>query len=402
MVNNRELLSGCYMSVSKRTLAIKPSATLAISALAKQMQSDGKPVVSLSAGEPDFTTPETICSQGIEAIKQGHTHYTAVPGTLPLREAICTKLMRDNNLSYKPDDIIVSNGAKQSIFNVIAATIDPNDEVIIPVPYWVSYPDMVKLNDGIPVYCKPQSGLKPTAEDIEACITEKTKLLILNSPNNPAGYTIEPNELSKIANMLIKYPNIIILSDDIYEYLTWTESGFANIVMTNPELKDRTIIINGASKGYAMTGWRIGYTATSNTAINKAMKTYQSQTTSCPSSISQYATIKAMQTQKSELANMLDKYRARHDLLFKGLSSIPGVKAQVCEGAFYSFPDFSDYIAKLGLQDDIELSNYLLQKAYLACVPGSAFGAPNHLRLSFATSEENITIALERLNAQIR
>lgn len=385
--------------IANRLQNIKPSATLAVSAKANELKAKGYDIISLSAGEPDFATPEVICKAGIHAINEGMTHYTAVPGTLNLRQAIVKKLIRDNHINYTPDDIIVSNGAKQSIFNAIAAVINPGDEVIIPSPYWVSYPDMVAINSGTPVICKPSTGIKPTASDIEKYITPKTKMLILNSPNNPGGYTISKAELQKIGDLLENHPNIVILTDDIYEYLTWTEEPFCNIINTNPSLKERTILINGASKGYAMTGWRIGYTACSNAAINKAMKTFQSQTTSCPSAISQFATIAAMELTRQDLLPMLEEYQKRHAILFAGLNNIKGIKAQACEGAFYSFPDCSGLIEHLGLQDDIEFAGMLLEKANLAVVPGSAFGAKNHIRLSFACSEENIRAALERLNA---
>lgn len=390
------------MSISQRTKAVKPSATLAISAKAQQKKANGIDVISLSAGEPDFATPENICQAGIQAISQNMHHYTPVPGKVELRAAIAKKLIRDNNLEYSSDEIIVSNGAKQSIFNAIAAIINPGDEVIIPCPYWVSYPDMVKLNDGTPVLSQPISGLKPTAESIEQCITAKTKLLILNSPNNPAGYSIAANELKRIGDMLNKYPEIIILSDDIYEYLNWTGNDFVNIANTNPELSERIILINGASKGYAMTGWRIGYTACKNNDINKAMKTYQSQTTSCPSAISQHAFITALETNKADLSYMLQKYQQRHDIMLAALLAIPGVKAEKSEGAFYSFPNFEGYIQKLGLKDDLELADFLLEKALVAIVPGSAFGMHNYLRMSFATSEENIKNALARIHAQVQ
>ena len=391
------------MITSNKIQEIKPSATLAVSARAKKMQAKGLDVISLSAGEPDFATPNNICLAGTTAInKLKMHHYTAVNGTLELRNTICEKLARDNQLSYSAAEIIVSNGAKQSIFNTLAATINPGDEVIIPCPYWVSYPDMVKLNSGTPIYCRPKHGLKPTADDIEKCITNKTKMLILNSPNNPAGYTISASELQKIGTMLEKHPNVLILTDDIYEYLNWTGDEFYNLANTNPKLMDRLIIINGASKGYAMTGWRVGYTACKHPEINNAMKTYQSQTTSCPSAISQHAFIAALKTQKSELRDMLDKYQTRHEIMHNGLAEIPGVTLSRCEGAFYCFPDFSGYIGALGLKDDLDLASHLLEKALVAVVPGSAFGAKNHIRLSFATSEENIAKALERIHAEIQ
>lgn len=386
------------MIISDRTKSIKPSVTLAIDAKVQQMSG----VISLGAGQPNFSTPDSICMAGIEAIIKKLHHYTPVPGTKELRNNISIKLNRDNNLAYSLDEIIVSNGAKQSIFNVIATLINPDDEVIIPCPYWVSYPDMVKLNDGTPIICQPISGLKPTAESIEKCITKKTKLLILNSPNNPAGYSINENELKKIGDMLNKYPNIFVLSDDIYEYLNWSSNPFVNLANTNPELSERIIIVNGASKGYAMTGWRIGYTACKNIDINKAMKTYQSQTTSCPSAISQHAFITALTIDKPELEYMLKRYQLRHEIMLNGLQAIPGVQAEKSEGSFYLFPNFTGYIESLGLQDDLELADFLLEKAKVAIVPGSAFGMKNYARLSFATSEDNIKTAIARINAQIQ
>lgn len=384
------------MKLAQRMNCIQPSLTIQVSMKAKRMQAQGIDVVSLSAGEPDFTTPDTICQAAKTAIDSGHTHYTAVHGSLALRQAIATKFNRDNGIHYDPENIVVSSGAKQSIFNALATILNPKDEVIIPVPYWVSYPEMVKMNDGIPVLCQAASGRKPLADDLAKVITPKTKLLMLNSPNNPGGYTYKRDELEAIGALLRQHPHVYVLSDDIYEYLNWSEQPFCNLIMACPDLQDRTVMIHGVSKGYAMTGWRIGIAAAHPDWV-KAMKTYQSQTTSCANAIAQMAAIEAMHTPKPQLQSMFDMYQKRHQVLLSGLQALPGVSCAPSEGAFYAFPNFQPLIEEKGFKDDIELADQLLTQAHVAVVPGSGFGCPNHLRLSFATSEEALQKALERM-----
>ena len=385
--------------LSTRAQQIKTSATVAISDLARELKNQGHDVISLSSGEPDFDTPDPIKQSAIKAIQQGFTKYTHIEGTPTLKMAIARKLRRDNQLNYDPNEIIVSNGAKQSIYNAIMAVLNTSDEAIIPVPYWVSYPSIVEMAGAVPIIIQTTllQNFKITSQQLEEAITPKTRLLILNSPSNPSGIVYSKSELEAFAEILLKYPKVLILSDDIYEYILWGKDYFVNILNVCPKLRDRTIIINGASKAFAMTGWRIGY-ATGPKAIIQAMKKIQSQSTSCPNAIAQVAVTTALGYDRSYFNYMYETYKMRHDLVLKALNQMKGVRCIPADGAFYLFPDLTETIKRLKLPSDIELSTYLLNKINVAVVPGSAFGLPGHIRLSCATGNEKLREAMDRLS----
>ena len=392
------------MSLSKRVQAIKPSPTLAVSARAAQLKAEGKDIIALGTGEPDFDTPQHIKDAAIVAINAGFTKYTAVGGTPSLKKAVIAKFKRDNNLTYTAKQILVSCGGKQSFFNLSLAVIDPGDEVIIPAPYWVSYPDIVIIAEGRPVIVEAdiEQGFKLTAAQLEAAITPKTKMLVINSPSNPSGavYTLE--DLKALGEVLRKYPRILIATDDMYEHIALVDGKFVNILDACPDLYARTLMLNGVSKAYAMTGWRIGYAAGPEEIIS-AMEKVQSQSTSNPTSISQVAAEAALNGDQNCLAPMIKAFRERHVFVVNELNKIPGLKCLMAGGAFYAFPDARQAIAALykkGLikeANDIALSEYLLLEAGVAVVPGSAFGSEGYIRLSFATSMENLTNALTRM-----
>ena len=392
------------MSLSKRVQAIKPSPTLAVSARAAQLKAEGKDIIALGTGEPDFDTPQHIKDAAIVAINAGFTKYTAVGGTPSLKKAVIAKFKRDNNLTYTAKQILVSCGGKQSFFNLSLAVIDPGDEVIIPAPYWVSYPDIVIIAEGRPVIVEAdiEQGFKLTAAQLEAAITPKTKMLVINSPSNPSGavYTLE--DLKALGEVLRKYPRILIATDDMYEHIALIDGKFVNILDACPDLYARTLVLNGVSKAYAMTGWRIGYAAGPEEIIS-AMEKVQSQSTSNPTSISQVAAEAALNGDQNCLAPMIKAFRERHVFVVNELNKIPGLKCLMAGGAFYAFPDARQAIAALykkGLikeANDIALSEYLLLEAGVAVVPGSAFGSEGYIRLSFATSMENLTNALARM-----
>ncbi|SFV59948.1 Aspartate aminotransferase [hydrothermal vent metagenome] len=384
--------------LSFRVQQIKPSATLAVTAKANELKSQGIDIISMGTGEPDFDTPKHISNVAIQAIKSGKTRYTSVDGTAELKQAIIQKFKKENNLFYNNDEILVSSGGKQVFYNLTQAILDNGDEVIIPAPYWVSYPDMVILADAKPVIINTgiEQEFKITAQQLEETITNKTKLLVLNSPSNPTGAVYSKKELEKLADVLRKYPQVFVISDDIYEHIRWDNENFYNILMVAPDLKDRVIILNGVSKAYAMTGWRIGYGA-GNSEIIKAMKKIQSQSTSNPCSISQEAAIEALNGSQECIKIMVKAFAERHQYIVKTLNKIEGITCAESKGAFYSFPNVEGLIKRLGLKDDIELSTYCLEELNIALVPGSAFGAKNYIRLSFATSMENIKLALTRL-----
>jgi len=386
------------ISLSSRVGQVKPSATIAMSMKAAELKAQGRDVISLSMGEPDFDTPEHIRAAAIEAINSGKTRYTAVDGTPELKQAIIEKLTRDNKLDYKPDQILVSNGAKQSIYNLLQATIDPGNEVLIPAPYWVSYPDMVRLADGEPVILKttPETNSLITPAQLAASITPQTRMLMLNSPSNPTGQAYSREQLAKLGEVLLEHPRIMICSDDIYEHIWWADEPFTSIGEVVPELKDRLIVVNGVSKGYAMTGWRIGYAA-GHPDLIKQMRKVQGQSTSNPCSVSQAAATDALAGDQSCVVDMCTAFRQRHDWLQPALDALPGVSCRPGMGAFYLFADFSGAIEALGLSDDLELAEFLLEKAGVASVPGTAFGAPGHLRLSFACGLETLQAAVERI-----
>lgn len=389
--------------LSQLVQRIKPSPTLAVTARAAELRAAGQDVIGLGAGEPDFDTPEHIKAAAITAIQNGKTKYTPVGGTPELKQAVIDKFKRDNGLDYSAEQILVSCGGKQSFFNLALALLDEGDEVIIPAPYWVSYPDMVLVANGSPVVITTTTAtdLKITAEQLEAAITPKTKLLVLNSPSNPSGKAYTRAEWEALAAVLRQHPQIYIATDDMYEHIWWLNESFSNIVMAAPDLYDRTFVLNGVSKAYSMTGWRIGYAAGPAEVI-KAMSKVQSQSTSNPASISQAAAVAALNGDHGCVREMVVAFKQRHDYVVDALNALPGVSCQQSDGTFYAFPDFSEVIARLeGVDDDIQFGEFLLEKAGVALVPGSAFGTPGHMRLSYATSLDTLKSAIERIAAAI-
>ena len=387
------------IKLSHRSQKVKPSPTLAITAKANALKAAGEDVIGLGAGEPDFDTPEVAKQAAIAAINAGMTKYTAVPGTNELRQAVCDKLQRENQLRYELDQILVSVGAKHSIYNLCQALLDDGDEAIIPSPYWVSYPDMVQLAGGVPVFIHTgiDQNFKITPEELKGALNSRTRLLILNSPSNPTGSVYSQEELSALAEILLDYPKVVILSDDIYEHIFWAEKPFCNIINVCPELLDRSVIINGVSKAYAMTGWRIGYAAGPQALIT-AMKTIQSQSTSNPTSIAQAAATAALNSPAEELNTMVSAFKERHDYVVSMLNSIKGVRCIESDGSFYAFPNMQGLIDQVdGVNNDVELADYLISDLGVALVPGSAFGAPGYMRLSFATDLETLKDALTRI-----
>ena len=390
------------VSLSKRVQKVKPSPTLAMTARAAKLKAEGKDIIGLAAGEPDFDTPVHISDAGVDAIRKGITRYTAVDGTAELKDAIIAKFKRDNALSYDRAQILVSSGAKQTCFNACAALLDPGDECVIPAPYWVSYPDMALLADGVPVsvYAGPSQGYKITAPQLAAAITPRTKLFIINSPNNPTGAAYTKAELQALGEVLAKHPQIGIASDEMYEHIYWAAEPFTSFAQANPQLYDRTITINGVSKAYAMTGWRIGYCGGPKEII-AAMSTIQGQSTSNASSISQRASTVALNSDQSCVAEMNKAFKARHDFVVAGLNAIPGISCLAGAGTFYVFAHVEGAMRALGLKDDNEFAEYLLVHAGVAVVPGSGFGAPNHMRISFACSMDTLKDALRRIERAI-
>ena len=384
--------------LSKRVQKVKPSPTLAVTARAAKLKAEGKDIIGLGAGEPDFDTPVHIADAGVDAIRKGLTRYTAVDGTVELKDAIIAKFKRDNALVYERNQILVSSGAKQTCFNVCAALIDPGDECIIPAPYWVSYPDMALLADGVPVsvFAGPAQSYKITAAQLAAAITQRTKLFIINSPGNPTGAAYTKAELQALGTVLAKHPQIVIASDEMYEHIYWAAEPFTSFAQANPQLYDRTITINGMSKSYAMTGWRIGYCGGPKEII-AAMSTIQGQSTSNASSISQRASTVALNGDQSCVAKMNEAFKARHDFVVAGLNAIPGISCLPGAGTFYAFANVEGAMRTLGIKDDNEFAEYLLVEAGVAVVPGSGFGAPNHMRLSFACSMQTLEDALRRI-----
>ncbi len=384
--------------LSNRVNLIKPSPTIAVSNRAKELKDAGHDVIGLGAGEPDFDTPDHIKQAAIDAIQNGDTKYTAVDGTPQLKKAIIDKLKNENGFDYNAKQILVSCGAKHSLFNVFQALIGPGDEAIIPAPYWVSYPDMVKLCEGTPVIvdCKIDNQFRMTAEQLEQAITDKTKLLVLCSPSNPSGSAYSEAELAALGTILAKHPQITVVTDDIYEHILWTDKPFVNILNASPELYDQTVVINGVSKVFAMTGWRIGYAAGPEKLIG-AMKKIQSQSTSNPCSIAQAASAAALSGDQSCITNMVKNFKERHDYVVDRLSNIKGVKVIPSDGTFYTFPDFSQAIADSEVDNDVDYAALLLEKAGVALVPGSAFGSEGHLRISYATDMDTLKNALDRI-----
>jgi aspartate aminotransferase len=392
------------VKLSKRVQAIKPSPTLAVTARAAQLKAEGKDIIGLGAGEPDFDTPQHIKDAAIIAINKGFTKYTAVGGTPGLKNAVIAKFKRDNGFDYTARQILVSCGGKQSFFNLTLSVIDPGDEVIIPAPYWVSYPDIVLIAEGKPVIVEAgiEQGFKITAAQLEKAITPKTRMFVINSPSNPSGGVYTLDELKALGEVLLKHPNILIATDDMYEHILLSDGKFVNILNACPDLYDRTIVLNGVSKAYAMTGWRIGYCG-GPAHIITAMENIQSQSTSNPTSISQVAAETALNGDQACIVPMVSAFKERNRFVTDALNAMPGVRCLLSGGAFYAFADTREAITQLCAKgvlkesSDVALSEYLLEHGGVAVVPGSAFGSEGYIRLSFATTMTNLENALRRI-----
>ncbi len=381
---------------------VKPSPTGAVLALATRLRAEGRDIISLGTGEPDFDTPQAIKDAGIAAIESGATKYTPIDGTADLKAAIARKLQRDNRLDYSPGQILVTSGAKQALYDLCVALLGPGDEAIIPAPYWVSYPDMVKLADADPVFIDTSidDDFKVAPERLAEAITPRTRLLILNSPCNPTGACYSAQELRGFGEVLAAHPNVVVVSDEIYECIHWADDPFASFAEACPELYERTVTVNGVSKAYAMTGWRIGYAAGPE-ALIKSMGTVQSQSTSNACSISQAAACAALDGDQSVVAAMVDEYRQRHDYVVAALNDIPGFECRPGEGTFYALPRVTAAIDRLGLADDVALTEHLLDAGGVAVVPGTAFGAPGYIRLSFACSMDELEDAVSHIERAV-
>jgi aspartate aminotransferase len=384
--------------LAHRIHRIRPSATVSITAEALKLREQGRDIISLSAGEPDFETPAHVKRAAIRAIESGETKYTAVDGSRLLKEAIAAKFQRDNSLTYDLDQIVVTSGAKQACFNACQALLEPGDEVVVPSPYWVSYPDMSRLAEAeaVIVQTSEESGFRMSPEQLSAAITDQTRLLILNSPCNPTGAVYSRNELEALGAILAEHPRVVIITDDIYEHIHWADAPFATMAEACPDLYPRTITINGVSKCYAMSGWRVGYAAGPKPVIG-AMTALQSQSTTNACSISQAAARAALIGDQACVRAMCHEFKRRHDLVHERLRSIEGITCTAGRGAFYLFPDISAAMAGKGMASDVEFCERLLSEESLALVPGSAFGSPRHLRISFAASEATLAQALDRL-----
>jgi aspartate aminotransferase len=370
-----------------------------VSARAAELRAKGRDIISLSAGEPDFDTPEYIKNAAINAIHNGQTKYTAVDGTPELKQAVVDKFQKENNLEYKNNQILASCGAKHSLYNLFQATLNPGDEIILTAPYWASYPDMAILAGAEPVIIRTTiaENFKINTENLSQAISEKTRMLVLNSPSNPSGANYSRDELAAIADVILKYKNIIIVTDDIYEHIFWGSERFANIINSCPELYNRTIVVNGVSKAYSMTGWRIGYAAGPEEIIRE-MKKIQSQSTSNPNSIAQAAAVSALNGKQDFIKECVNTFKERHDFIIKALKEIDGIEILESEGTFYTFPDMNNIINKLqNISNDIELAEFFIEEAGVAMVPGSAFGVPGCMRISFATNMENIKEGIKRI-----
>lgn len=380
---------------------VTESATIKMAQLSRELAAKGVKVISLSLGEPDFSSPDHIHQAAIDAINTGkYDSYSPVPGYMDLREAVCAKLKRDNNLEYKPENIVISTGAKQSLFNVFASFVNPGDEVIIPAPFWVSYPEQIKYCDGVPVYIYTtvESGFKMTAEQLEAAITPKTKFLVYSSPCNPTGAVYTHDELASFVAVLEKHPHVHVVSDEIYEFLNY--EGKHVSIAEFPSMKDRTIVVNGQAKGFAMTGWRIGYIAAPS-YIAKACDKFQGQVTSGTNSVAQRATIAALLGSLEPTYKMREAFKLRRNMVFELMKDIPGFKCGLPTGAFYLFPDISYYFGKSvngqTINNAEDFAMFLLNEAHVAAVSGDGFGAPNCIRFSYAASEENLKEAFRRI-----
>ena len=377
---------------------VRPSPTGAVLALVTELRARGRDIISLGTGEPDFDTPQHIREAAVAAIAAGKTRYTPIDGTAELKAAIQAKFARENGLHYEAAAIIVTSGGKQALFNLCVALLGPGDEAVIPAPFWVSYPDMVLLAEGEPVIVETgiEQQFKMTPAQLRAVLNERTRLVMLNSPCNPTGASYTRSELQALGAVLEGYPDVVIVSDDIYEHIYWADEPFVTFAAACPALFDRTVTVNGVSKAYAMTGWRIGYAGGPERLIG-AMKTVQSQSTSNPCSVSQAAAQAALEGDQGPVRAMRDAYRERHDYLVAELNRIPGLQCRAGEGAFYAFPRVQDAVDRLGLADDTALAEKLIRDAEVACVPGAAFGAPGYLRMSFACSLDALEEAVNRL-----
>ena len=384
--------------LTKRINSVKPSATITISAKAMELRAQGVDVISLSQGEPDFDTPMHIKDAAIQAINDGKTKYTSVDGTPEIKEAIINKFKRDNNLDYKPENILVSTGAKQTLFNLFQSVLEEGNEAIVISPYWVSYPDMVILAGAKPVIVDTlqKNNFDLDLDLLREALSDNTRLIILNSPSNPTGVTFTREQYQGMGNILKDYPNVLIATDDMYEHIYWGNEKFCSFAEACPDLFDRTITVNGVSKAYAMTGWRIGYCG-GPTDVVKAMKKIQGQSTSNASSISQVAATAALNGSHDEVLGMVKEYKNRHQYLCEALNSLDGFKAVPGTGAFYLFPNVNEAIEALGMKDDLEFSEYLLETAGVAVVPGTAFGAKGYIRISYATSMDALEESISRI-----
>lgn len=390
------------IQISETLKLVKPSPTLAITARAAALRAAGQNIISMSVGEPDFDTPEHIKQAAIKAINEGFTKYTAVDGMPRLKKAIQAKFANENQLNYDLNQIIVSAGAKQVLYNLFQALLNPGDEVVIPAPYWVSYPDMAYLARATPVIIDTdiESRFKITPAQLKQAITPKTRLFVINSPSNPSGMAYSAEELAALGEVLKKHPQVVIATDDIYEHILWPGNKFYTLLNVCPELYDHMVVVNGASKAYSMTGWRIGY-AGGPAPLIAAMEMIQSQSTSNTCSISQVAAAAGLESGIACIAPMVAAFKRRHDILIAGLNELPGVHALPVDGTFYAYPDVRGAMKNLNLKTDVEFAEYLLVEAKVAVVPGSAFGTPGYIRMSYATSDENILEALKRLKVAL-
>lgn len=394
------------IKVSKRVANIAPSMTLAIDAKLKQMIADGVKVYGFGAGEPDFNTPKYISEAAIEAINKGFTRYTAAQGTMDLRKAICAKFERENNLNYSPNQIIASSGAKHSLSNAFAALLNPGDEVIVPVPYWVSYTEIIKINDGVPVLVKTkkENNFKMTKEELLSAITSRTKVILMNSPSNPTGAVYSERELRDIAEVAVE-KNLYVVSDEIYERLVYDGKKHVSIASLGDEIKEQTIVVNGMSKAYAMTGWRLGYAA-GNEKIIKAMSSVQSHAVSHPSSITQYASVVALNGPQDDVEKMVAEFEKRRNYMYERMNSMEGINCIKPEGAFYVYADISNYLGKelcgTKLNSSLDFAQIMLEKGHVAVIPGAAFGTDNYIRLSYATSMETIKNGLDKFESFVK
>jgi len=387
------------LQIAERVRSMTPSSTSALAARTTELRAAGHDIIGMGTGELDFDTPQHIKQAAKDAIDQGFTRYTAVDGIAELKQAIINKFSRENQLEYGMKQVMVSCGCKQTLYNLAQAVLNESDEVIIPAPYWVSYPDIVKLAGGNPVFINAdiEQGFKITPRQLEAAITARTRLIFINSPSNPSGVHYAPEELAELGAILQRHPKIIVATDDIYEHMLWEGTPFKNILNVCPALYERGVVLNGVSKAYAMTGWRIGYVAGPEQLIQK-MKTIQSQSTSNPSSISQYAALAAIEGDQTFTKEVVKTLKERHDFVYKALQEIDGIKCLPCQGTFYILPKVQEVMTRLGINSDVEFSEFLIDEAKIAVVPGSAFGAPGYVRVSFATSMENLEKAMERLH----